>query len=117
MPAFEALAVFGTSFLVGLSGALIPGPLLALDISESTRRGFWAGPYLATGHSLLELLVVILLTVGVLQVVEEDPVFTVIALLGGLILLRMGWGMVWRPPRLLPSGLGGTLRDVLSWEG
>ena len=67
MAGFESLAVFGTSFLVGLSGALAPGPLLALDIRESTARGFWAGPYIATGHSLLELLVVVLLAVGLLS--------------------------------------------------
>lgn len=73
MAAYEALAVFGTSFLVGLSGALAPGPLLALDIRESTQRGFWAGPYIATGHSLLELLVVILLAIGVLHFIEKGP--------------------------------------------
>ena len=94
MPGYEALAIFGTSFLVGLAGALMPGPLLALDIREATERGFWAGPYIATGHSVLELLVVLLLAGGLLQVVEDGPAFAVIALLGGLFLLWMGWGMV-----------------------
>ena len=103
MPEYQALAIFGTSFLVGLSGALMPGPLLALDIRESSVGGFWAGPYIATGHSLLELLVVILLAVGLLQVTEQGPAFTIIALLGGLFLLWMGWGMVRRPAQGLPS--------------
>ena len=106
MPGYEALAIFGTSFVVGLSGALTPGPLLALDIRESTRGGFWAGPYVATGHSLLELLVVILLAVGLLRIAEEGPAFTIIALLGGLFLLWMGWGMVRRPAEGQPSGSG-----------
>ena len=107
MPGYEALAVFGTFFLVGLSGALTPGPLLVLDIRESARGGFWAGPYIATGHSLLELLVVILLAVGLLQVTERGPAFTIIALLGGAFLLWMGWNMVKNRARGLPSLAGG----------
>lgn len=67
MACFASLAVFGTSFLVGLSGALAPEPLLALDIRGSTERGFWAEPYIATGHSLLEFIVVILVALGLLR--------------------------------------------------
>ena len=111
MPEYEALAVLGTSFLVGLSGALTPGPLLALDIRESAQGGFWAGPYIATGHSLLELLVVVLLVVGLLQVMEEGPVFTIIALLGGLFLLWMAWSMFKTRARGLPSTLLGPRRS------
>ena len=102
MSGYEAMGIFASSFVVGLSGALTPGPLLALDIRESSRGGFWAGPYIATGHSLLELLVVILLAVGLLQIIEKGPVFTVIALSGGLFLLWMGLGMVRNPSRGLP---------------
>ena len=47
-----------TAFVVGLSGALLPGPLLAATISESARRGGWTGPLVVTGHALLELAVV-----------------------------------------------------------
>ena len=110
MPGYEALAIFGTSFIVGFSGALIPGPLLALDIRESTKGGFWAGPYISTGHSLLELLVVILLAVGLLQIIEEDPAFTIIAFLGGLFLLWMGLGMVRNPAIGLPPISAGVHR-------
>ena len=111
MPGYEALAIFGTSFLVGLSGALIPGPLLALDIRESAHGGFWAGPYIATGHSILELLVVILLAVGFLQVTEQGPTFTIIALLGGVFLVWMGWNMVRSRAQGLPSIPGDPRRS------
>ena len=103
MPGYEALAIFTTSFVVGLSGAVTPGPLLALDIRESTRGGFWAGPYIATGHSVLELLMVVLLAVGLLRVTEEGPAFSVIALAGGAFLVWMGWGMLRRPAGDLPT--------------
>ena len=36
--------IFATSFVIALSGALMPGPVLTVTISESTKRGFWAGP-------------------------------------------------------------------------
>ena len=78
------------------------GPLLALDIRESARGGFWAGPYIATGHSVLELLVVVLLAVGLLRVTEKGPAFAAVALAGGAFLVWMGWGMIRRPAGDLP---------------
>jgi hypothetical protein len=41
-------AIFVSSFLIGLSGALMPGPLLAVTIRDTTRRGFHA-PLLVLG--------------------------------------------------------------------
>ena len=43
-----------TSFIVALSGALMPGPLLTVTVGEAARRGFWAGPLIIVGHALLE---------------------------------------------------------------
>ena len=85
-----AIVIFETSYLVGLSGAVSPGPLLAYNIREAVRRGFLAGPYTATGHAILELLVVIVLALGLRQLFDSDPVVGGIGLLGGLVLLWMG---------------------------
>ena len=54
MPASLAL-IFGSSFVIALSGALMPGPLLTATIAESSRRGFIAGPLLIGGHAILEM--------------------------------------------------------------
>ena len=98
-----ALVVFGTSFLVGLSGAVSPGPLLAFNIRETLRRGFLAGPYVAAGHAILELLVVVLLALGVSQLFDSDVAAGIIGVLGGLFLLWMGSRMVRNPGQGAPS--------------
>ena len=54
------LTIFFTSFCIALSGALMPGPLLTVTISETTRRGLLVGPLLIIGHSILELILVVL---------------------------------------------------------
>jgi len=83
-----------SSFVLGLSGAMMPGPLLTLTIAESARRGIWAGPLLVLGHALLEAALVILLFLGLAQVVERPALFVGIALLGGGMLAWMGWKML-----------------------
>ncbi len=42
----------------------MPGPLLTATISESSQRGFIAGPLLITGHAILELVLVIAFLLG-----------------------------------------------------
>lgn len=91
-------AIFGSSLVVSLSGALSPGPLTTLAVRESVERGFWAGPALAFGHGVIELLLVIGLALGVNQVLDRDSVAAVIALLGGGFLLWLGLRTVFAAP-------------------
>lgn len=56
--------IFASSFIIALSGALMPGPLLTATISESSERGFIAGPMMIAGHAILELGLVIALLAG-----------------------------------------------------
>jgi len=99
-PMLALLAIFGTSFVVSLSGALAPGPLFTLAVRETLRRGFWAGPVVSAGHAIVELALVIGLAVGLKQFLgDEGPVTAAIALVGGAFLLWMGYGMVRSAPR------------------
>jgi threonine/homoserine/homoserine lactone efflux protein len=93
------LAIFANTFLISLSGALMPGPLFTLSVRETLRRGFWVGPMVAAGHALIELALVIGLALGLSEFLDEGLGTAVIALLGGLFLLWMGYQMVRTAPR------------------
>jgi threonine/homoserine/homoserine lactone efflux protein len=99
-----------SSFVIALSGALMPGPLLTVAIGESTRQGFWAGPLLILGHAILELLLVVALMVGLAPILQLDTVFGVIALTGAFILLWMAFGMLRSLPTLTIDLSSGTSR-------
>ncbi|RDV84282.1 LysE family transporter [Ammonifex thiophilus] len=83
-------AVFGTSFLVALTGAMAPGPLLTVTLAESARRGKKVGPLLVVGHAALELLLVVLLVLGLAPFLSRPQVVAVIGMVGGLFLFWMG---------------------------
>lgn len=86
--------IFITSFLVGLSGALVPGPVLVITVSHATRRGFIVGPLIVLGHGILELALVVVVSLGLGQYLVLNPVTGTLGLVGGAVLMVMGWGMV-----------------------
>ena len=87
--------LFAFSFVVGFGAVVTPGPISTAIVSESTRRGFVVGPLVATGHVLLEFLMVLLLALGVSAGLRTPPIIAVVSLLGGALLMWMGGGMVW----------------------
>ena len=103
MPESALAALFVTSFGVGFTGALMPGPLTTLAVRETMRRGFWAGPLLAVGHSLLELVLVIGLALGLSRVLDNDSVKGGIGIVGGLFLLWMGVHLISALPKEAPA--------------
>jgi threonine/homoserine/homoserine lactone efflux protein len=86
--------IFVTSLGIGLTGAVMPGPLLALTLKESLSRGKWSALWLASGHSFLELLMVGALVGGLSRLVSADAIAGPVGLLGGAILLWMGVGAI-----------------------
>ena len=92
-------AIFASSFVIALSGAMIPGPFLTTTISESSQRGFITGPLMIAGHAILELGLVIVLLLGLAPYLQLPSVFAATALIGSVILFWMAFGMF----RSLPS--------------
>ena len=59
--------IFSFSFLVALTGAMAPGPLLTYTIIKSVKtrkRGYLMGLWIIIGHAFLEMGIIILLLLG-----------------------------------------------------
>lgn len=81
-------------------GAVIsPGPVTATILSESPRQGWKVGPLVASGHSSLEFLVVVLLAFGLAAGLNSPLAAMIIGLLGGLTLFVIGAGYVYASVR------------------
>lgn len=88
---FQVLVQFPIGFFIALSGALIPGPLLAYTVAKSSTYGARTGPFVVAGHILVELVVLFLIAVG-LGVVLQSQIFQIgIGLVGGILLVGLGF--------------------------
>ncbi|HOK43742.1 MAG TPA: LysE family transporter [Thermoclostridium caenicola] len=85
---------FIRSFIIGFSGAMMPGSLLTYTVEKSLKIGPKAGPLVSLGHALLELVLVILLFIGVGQYLETPLAQMIIGFLGGAVLIFFGGSMI-----------------------
>ncbi|MCK5316026.1 MAG: LysE family transporter [Anaerolineales bacterium] len=100
------LSVFFFSFVIAIGAVVFPGPVSTSIVSQSPRRGWLTGPLVATGHISLELIMVILLTLGLGVGLANPTVQIVISILGGALLAWMGLAMIrdtWQRKIKLPS--------------
>jgi threonine/homoserine/homoserine lactone efflux protein len=85
--------IFSFSFLVALTGAMSPGPLLTYTIIKSAktnRRGYLMGLWIITGHAILEMGIIIFLLFGFSFVLKNIAVVRIIGVSGGIILILFG---------------------------
>ncbi len=91
------MALWGTfisAFLIGLSGAMMPGPMLGVTIDGSLKKGYVAGPLIVLGHGILEFVLVIVMAFGLKDFFSNSIVAGIIGLFGGIFLAYMGYGMI-----------------------
>lgn len=98
-----------SSFMIALSGALVPGPLFTITVAESAKRGFIAGPLIIIGHGILELFMIGLLIFGVTPFLTAPSTRLIISITGGAILIYMGYSLIKsaKGARFLTSAEGG----------
>jgi threonine/homoserine/homoserine lactone efflux protein len=84
----ELINMLVLGFLIGLTGALAPGPTLIATINASLQGGWTMGPRVTLGHVAVEILMVILIIAG-LSVVIGDYSW-LIAGIGGAALMVFG---------------------------
>jgi threonine/homoserine/homoserine lactone efflux protein len=80
-----------TSFAVGLSGALVPGPMLTVTVSDSVKKGPITGPLVVLGHFLTEFVLIIFILAGFSWLVGSTTAAIIIGTLGGMMLIYMGY--------------------------
>lgn len=80
------------SFLVALTGALSPGPLLTFTIYKSLRqkRGYLAGIYIVLGHATIEFLLIIALLAGASIFFQTVVFLLIVGIIGGSFLVIFG---------------------------
>ncbi|SDF31956.1 Threonine/homoserine/homoserine lactone efflux protein [Methanolobus vulcani] len=85
---FELLEMLTIGFVLGLTGALVPGPMLFVTIDTSLKKGWKAGPEIFVGHAILEFMVCVLIIYGITAV--SDSTVMAISILGGATLVIFG---------------------------
>ncbi len=88
------LGIFIGAFIVGFSGAMMPGPMLSVTINSSIRKGYLAGPLIVLGHGILELTLIIAMVLGLKDFFSNPVVSGFIGIFGGCFLAWMGFGMI-----------------------
>jgi len=76
-------------FLVGFSGAIMPGPLLVYTINESLRKGKWVGALVIVGHGIVEAAVFLVLALGLIELISTPSLIRAVGLAGGAALILM----------------------------
>lgn len=75
-------------FLIGLTGALTPGPTLIATIQSALHVGWSGGPRVTFGHIIAELGVIVIIAAGISSI--PDSAGPAIAGIGGIALLVFG---------------------------
>ncbi|MFX0047326.1 MAG: LysE family transporter [Candidatus Hermodarchaeota archaeon] len=86
------ITIFVVSFLVALTGALSPGPLLTFTIYKSLKqkRGYIASIYILLGHATIELTLIIALLAGASLFFQNILFLTLVGFIGGIFLVIYG---------------------------
>lgn len=86
---FELGAFLLAVGFISLSGVLMPGPVLVAAIAKGYENKH-AGAWIAFGHLLVEVPLILLIAVGFKEYLDNIWVKGIVGILGGLILAYMG---------------------------
>ena len=89
--------IFGLAFLVALTGAMTPGPLLTYTVYksiEAKKKAYLVGLYVCLGHAILEFILILILLGGMGPFISLPIVIVIIGLLGGGLLVFLGGSLL-----------------------
>lgn len=86
--------LFLTALGIAFSGAIMPGPVLTYTIRQSLVSGPKAGFLIMLGHAILEMALIGLIFLGFDVLLQSDAAQTAIGMVGGLLLVYLGYDMI-----------------------
>lgn len=89
----ELIKALILGFTVGISAALIPGPMMFATIGAALKKGWRVGPSVFFGHALAELAIIVIILIGASSFIESTAI-SFLAKIGGSMMLFFGLVMV-----------------------
>lgn len=86
------LAALGTVIVTSLSGVMMPGPMFTVTLAKSLKSP-WAGVMVAFGHAVVEVPLILLVYFGLVDFFQNEIVKLVLSVLGGGMILWMGYDL------------------------
>ncbi len=83
--------IFVAAFIFGFSGAASPGPVLVAVINSTYKYGKFTGFLFIVGHSILEIIVVILIFYNLAVILSIPLIYFIFGIIGGSILFILGY--------------------------
>ena len=88
----EFFTLLSLGLVVGFSGAIIPGPLLAFTVFDTSRKKKITGPRIILGHAIWESVIILIILLGFGGLITQNTL--AIYILGGVALAAIGISMI-----------------------
>lgn len=85
---------------IGLSGAMIPGPLTLFTVSEVIRTNRCAGLKIVAGHIAIEFFFILIILMGLQRFLSSKGFLSITSIIGGLALITMGVFLIMNAPKM-----------------
>ena len=106
------LRTFGLAWLLAFTGAVTPGPMLALVVGQVLAQGFAAVLFILLGHALLEAVFIAGFALGLMRFLNRRRTRGALSLIGGLALAAMGLDIILHAGDMTLAGGAG---QALAW--
>src|SRR4030043_2120556 len=97
------LAALGTVIVTSLSGVMMPGPMFTMTLAQSLKSP-WAGVLVSLGHAVIEVPLILLVYFGLANFFQNDIVKLVLSVLGGGMIVWMGYDLFRARKKLAREG-------------
>jgi len=86
----DLLGLATLSFVAAFSGAVVPGPVFVVVVSEALKKGKKAGPLVVLGHFAIEAIIILTVFLGLDVLLGSTQATRLVSYIGGSILILMG---------------------------